>query len=51
LRQEIALGIGGVRLLREFKFALTVWHTNEGHTAFIMVERVRDSREHRRTGA
>jgi glycogen phosphorylase len=45
LRQEIALGIGGVRLLREFKIAPTIWHANEGHTAFMMVERVREQVE------
>ena len=45
LRQEIALGIGGVRLLREFKIAPTIWHATEGHTAFMMVERVREQVE------
>jgi glycogen phosphorylase len=45
LRQEIALGIGGMRLLREFKIAPTIWHANEGHTAFMMVERVREQVE------
>jgi starch phosphorylase len=45
LRQEIALGIGGVRLLRECDIAPAVWHANEGHIAFMMVERVRESVE------
>lgn len=42
LRQEIVLGIGGVRLLRALGIAPAVWHANEGHTAFMMVERVRE---------
>jgi starch phosphorylase len=42
LRQEILLGIGGVRLLRGLGIAPAVWHANEGHSAFMMVERVRE---------
>ncbi len=42
LRQEMLLGIGGVRLLRALGIAPAVWHANEGHTAFMMVERVRE---------
>ena len=42
LRQEILLGIGGVRLLRALGIAPAVWHANEGHSAFMMVERVRE---------
>ena len=42
LRQEIVLGIGGVRLLRALGIAPTVWHANEGHAAFMMVERLRE---------
>jgi starch phosphorylase len=42
LRQEILLGIGGVRLLRALGVAPAVWHANEGHSAFMMVERVRE---------
>lgn len=42
LRQEIVLGIGGVRLLRALGIAPTVWHANEGHSAFMMVERLRE---------
>ncbi len=42
LKQEIILGIGGVRLLREMDIRPTVWHANEGHTAFMMVERIRE---------
>lgn len=39
IRQEIVLGIGGVRALRALGLAPTVWHINEGHPAFLIVER------------
>ena len=39
LKQEILLGIGGVRVLRALGAQPTIWHANEGHTAFMMVER------------
>ncbi len=42
LLQEIILGIGGVRVLRALGIHPTVWHGNEGHTALMMVERVRE---------
>jgi starch phosphorylase len=42
LRQEIVLGIGGVRLLRALGIGPLVWHANEGHSAFMMVERLRE---------
>ncbi len=42
IRQEIILGIGGVRALRLLGIAPTVWHANEGHAAFIIIERVRE---------
>ncbi len=42
LRQEIVLGIGGVRVLRALGVAPTVWHANEGHAAFQALERVRE---------
>ena len=40
--QEIILGIGGVRMLRALGVKPTVWHGNEGHTALMMVERLRE---------
>lgn len=43
LRQEIALGIGGVRVIRALGLAPSVWHANEGHVAFMFVERVREA--------
>jgi len=42
LQQEIVLGIGGVRVLRALNINPFVWHANEGHTAFMMLERVRE---------
>jgi starch phosphorylase len=42
LQQEIVLGIGGVRVLRRLDINLVVWHANEGHTAFMMLERIRE---------
>ncbi|MBI3803724.1 MAG: alpha-glucan family phosphorylase [Nitrospirae bacterium] len=42
IRQEIVLGIGGVRLLRALGIAPTIWHCNEGHTSFLMLERIRE---------
>jgi starch phosphorylase len=41
LRQLIVLGVGGVRALRELRIEPVVWHANEDHTAFMMVERIR----------
>lgn len=42
LRQEILLGIGGVRVLRALGIQPAVWHANEGHAAFMGVERIRE---------
>lgn len=42
IRQEIVLGIGGVRVLRALGIHPTVWHCNEGHTSFLMLERIRE---------
>ncbi|MFQ5890619.1 MAG: alpha-glucan family phosphorylase [Gemmatimonadota bacterium] len=42
LRQEIVLGIGGVRVLRALGHAPVVWHANEGHAAFLLLERLRE---------
>ncbi|MGC4106362.1 MAG: alpha-glucan family phosphorylase [Thermomicrobiales bacterium] len=42
LRQEMILGIGGVRLLRQLEIDPVYWHANEGHAALHMVERVRE---------
>jgi starch phosphorylase len=42
LRQEWILGVGGVRLLRAVGVDPGAWHANEGHAAFMMVERLRE---------
>jgi len=42
LCQEILLGIGGVRLLRALDIAPSIWHANEGHSAFLTLERLRE---------
>jgi len=41
LKQEIVLGIGGVMLLKTLGIQPTVWHMNEGHCAFVILERIR----------
>jgi starch phosphorylase len=42
LAQEIVLGIGGVRALRALGYQPRVWHLNEGHSAFSVLERARE---------
>ncbi len=42
LQQEMLLGIGGVRALRALGLAPSVWHINEGHPAFLVLERARE---------
>ncbi len=45
LQQEIILGIGGVRVLRALGYQPVVWHLNEGHTAFVTLERITEMLE------
>ena len=42
ISQEIVLGIGGVRALRAVGLQPKVWHMNEGHSAFLALERMRE---------
>ncbi|MEW6572811.1 MAG: alpha-glucan family phosphorylase [Bacillota bacterium] len=42
LVQELLLGIGGVRALRAVGISPAVWHINEGHAAFSIIERLRE---------
>lgn len=42
LRQEWVLGVGGVRVLRALGINPEIWHLNEGHAAFMYVERLRE---------
>ena len=41
IRQEIILGIGGVRMLEALGVPATIYHMNEGHSAFLALERTR----------
>ena len=42
ISQDIALGIGGVQALRALGIQPQVWHMNEGHSAFMALERMRE---------
>ena len=42
IRQEILLGIGGLRALKALRLRPTVFHMNEGHSAFLALERIRE---------
>jgi starch phosphorylase len=41
LRQELMLGVGGVRALEVLGVGAQVFHTNEGHAGFLGLERIR----------
>src|SRR4051795_5573376 len=45
VQQEIILGIGGVRALKAMNSQPVVWHLNEGHAAFVVLQRIRDQIE------
>ncbi|MFZ5585914.1 MAG: alpha-glucan family phosphorylase [Thermodesulfobacteriota bacterium] len=47
IRQEILLGIGGVRALKVLNITPNVFHMNEGHSAFAALERIRQLRSER----
>jgi starch phosphorylase len=42
LCQELILGVGGVRALRGLGIEPAAWHLNEGHSAFLLLERARE---------
>ncbi len=42
IAQEVLLGVGGVRALRKLGFEPDIWHMNEGHAAFLTLERARE---------
>jgi starch phosphorylase len=42
VQQEIILGVGGVRALKALGSQPQVWHLNEGHAAFVVLQRIRD---------
>ena len=41
IHQEMMLGIGGFRMLKALGYKPTVYHLNEGHSAFLILERIR----------
>ncbi len=41
IKQELVLGVGGYRAIRAMGFRPTVCHMNEGHSAFLALERIR----------
>ena len=45
IRQELALGVGGTRLLKALKINPTVYHMNEGHSSFLILELIRSIME------
>jgi starch phosphorylase len=45
VQQEIILGIGGVRALKALGSDSAVFHLNEGHAAFVVLQRIRDLTE------
>ncbi|MDD5208106.1 MAG: alpha-glucan family phosphorylase [Elusimicrobiales bacterium] len=47
IRQEIVLGIGGARALEAMGLKPTVFHVNEGHSAFLLFERIRQLMKNR----
>lgn len=48
IRQEIVLGIGGVTLLKELGLAPTVYHMNEGHSSFLVLELIKNIMEEKK---
>ncbi len=48
LKQEMLLGIGGFRLLAGLGFHCSVYHLNEGHSAFLALELIRHEMRHQR---
>jgi glycogen phosphorylase len=51
IRQEMILGIGGMRALRALGLRPTVCHMNEGHAAFLSIERIRQYMDDHKTDA
>jgi starch phosphorylase len=45
IQQEIVLGLGGVRALHALGIEPAVWHLNEGHASFVVLQRVREAVE------
>jgi len=45
IKQEVILGIGGVRMLRKLGFNIKKYHMNEGHAAFLTLELLHESKK------
>jgi starch phosphorylase len=45
LKQEVLLGLGGVRMLRKLGFVIKKYHMNEGHAAFLTLELLQESKK------
>jgi starch phosphorylase len=45
IKQEIILGIGGVRMLKDLGFTIKKYHMNEGHAAFLTLELLQESKK------
>ncbi len=45
LKQEMVLGLGGVRLIKELALNPDIFHSNEGHSAFSGLERIKNLME------
>jgi starch phosphorylase len=50
IKQEILLGVGGIRALRALGVPVAVTHMNEGHSAFLGLERIREFMVERKFG-
>lgn len=50
LKQELIIGIGGLRMLEALKIHPLVYHLNEGHSAFIALELIRHEMQERKVG-
>src|SRR3989338_10545890 len=50
LKQEIILGIGGLRALEALKIHPVAYHLNEGHSAFLALELIRHEMQERKVG-
>ena len=48
IRQEVVLGIGGVKALAAMGLKPTVYHINEGHSAFLLIQRILDIMQERK---
>jgi len=42
IRQEILMGLGGIRMFKAMGIKPDIFHMNEGHSAFLALERIRD---------